>query len=81
MLPLADRLIPIVGDEAVEADFGSGAVKVTPAHDPTDFEIGKRHGLAQLDVMTDDGRMNDTVPEPLPRPRPLRGAQARGRGV
>ena len=62
-LPLADRLIPIVGDEAVEADFGSGAVKVTPAHDPTDFEIGKRHGLAQLDVMTDDAKMNDTVPE------------------
>ncbi len=62
-LPLTDRLIPIVGDEAVEADFGSGAVKVTPAHDPTDFEIGKRHGLAQLDVMTDDARMNDTVPE------------------
>ncbi|HET9133693.1 MAG TPA: valine--tRNA ligase, partial [Gemmatimonadales bacterium] len=62
-LPLTDRRIPIVGDAAVEKDFGSGAVKVTPAHDPTDFEIGKRHGLAQLDVMTDDARMNDTVPE------------------
>jgi valyl-tRNA synthetase len=62
-LPLTDRQIPIVGDDAVEADFGSGAVKVTPAHDPTDFEIGKRHGLEVLDVMTDDARMNDTVPE------------------
>jgi valyl-tRNA synthetase len=62
-LPLTDRHIPIVADDAVEADFGSGAVKVTPAHDPTDFEIGKRHGLEALDVMTDDAHMNDTVPE------------------
>ncbi len=62
-LPLTERLIPIVADDAVEADFGSGAVKVTPAHDPTDFEIGKRHGLVVLDVMTDDARMNDLVPE------------------
>jgi valyl-tRNA synthetase len=62
-LPLTDRTIPIVADDAVEADFGSGAVKVTPAHDPTDFEIGRRHDLAVFDVMTDDARMNDTVPE------------------
>ena len=44
-LPLVDRLVPIVADEAVDPEFGSGAVKVTPAHDPTDFEIGRRHGL------------------------------------
>ncbi len=62
-LPLTDRLIPIVGDDAVEMDFGSGAVKVTPAHDPTDFEIGKRHGLASINVMTDDARMNEEVPD------------------
>ncbi len=62
ILPLADRPIPIVGDEAVEPAFGSGAVKVTPAHDPTDFEIGKRHQLPPLDVMTPDARMNDAVP-------------------
>ncbi len=62
-LPLVDRLIPIVADDAVDPEFGSGAVKVTPAHDPTDFEIGKRHGLAQLNVMTDDAHMNDDVPE------------------
>jgi valyl-tRNA synthetase len=62
-LPLTDRRIPIVADDAVDPAFGTGAVKVTPAHDPTDFEIGRRHGLAQLDVMTDAATMNDTVPE------------------
>jgi valyl-tRNA synthetase len=62
-LPLTDRRIPVVADAAVEPDFGSGAVKVTPAHDPTDFEIGKRQGLAAIDIMTDDARMNDAVPE------------------
>ena len=62
-LPLTDRTIPIVADEAVEQDFGTGAVKVTPAHDATDFEIGRRHGLAALDIMTDDAHLNDLVPE------------------
>ncbi len=62
-LPLADRLIPVVADEAVDPAFGSGAVKVTPAHDATDFEIGRRHGLPELDVMTPDARMNEAVPE------------------
>ncbi|HEY3933081.1 MAG TPA: valine--tRNA ligase [Gemmatimonadales bacterium] len=62
-LPLVDRLVPIVADDAVDATFGSGAVKVTPAHDPTDFDIGRRHGLATIDVMTDDARMSDAVPE------------------
>jgi len=62
ILPLADRRIPIVGDDVVEPAFGSGAVKVTPAHDPVDFEIGKRHNLPPLDVMTPDARMNDEVP-------------------
>lgn len=62
-LPLTDRLIPIVGDEAVDPAFGTGAVKVTPAHDPTDFEIGRRHGLEALDVMTPDAHLNEAVPE------------------
>ena len=57
-LPLTDRLIPIVGDEFVDQSFGSGAVKVTPAHDPNDYEIGRRHDLPMLDVMNDDGTMN-----------------------
>ena len=63
LLPLVDRRIPIVADEAVDPDFGSGAVKVTPAHDPTDFEIGKRAGLESIDIMTPEARMAETVPE------------------
>ncbi len=62
-LPLADRLIPIVADPAVDPSFGTGAVKVTPAHDPTDFEIGRRHGLASVDVMTPEARMSLAAPE------------------
>jgi len=62
-LPLIGRTLPIVGDEHVDPEFGSGVVKVTPAHDPNDFEIGRRHGLETLDVMTDEATMNDTVPE------------------
>jgi len=57
-LPAVDRLIPIVADEAVDREFGTGAVKVTPAHDPTDYEIGRRHRLASIDVMNADMTMN-----------------------
>jgi valyl-tRNA synthetase len=62
-LPLVDRTIPVLADDAVDAAFGSGAVKVTPAHDPTDFEIGRRHHLPAIDVLTPDARMSDAVPE------------------
>jgi valyl-tRNA synthetase len=62
-LPLADRLIPVVADEAVDPAFGSGAVKVTPAHDATDFEIGRRQGLPSVDVMTPEARMSLAAPE------------------
>ena len=62
-LPLADRLIPIVADEAVDPAFGSGAVKVTPAHDPTDFEIGRRHSLPSVDVMTPEARISLAGPD------------------
>ncbi len=62
-LPVVDRLIPIVGDEAVDSQFGSGAVKVTPAHDPTDFEIGRRHNLPSIDVMTPEARMSLAAPD------------------
>jgi valyl-tRNA synthetase len=58
MLPLMNREIPIVVDAMVDREFGTGAVKITPAHDPNDFEVGKRHGLAEIDVMTDDGHMS-----------------------
>ncbi len=57
-LPLTGRQVPIVADEYVEAEFGTGAVKVTPAHDPNDYQIGQRHDLEQLLIMNDDGTMN-----------------------
>ena len=59
VLPLMNRLIPVIADEYVESDFGTGAVKITPAHDPNDFEIGKRHNLPQVTVMTKEGTMNE----------------------
>ena len=62
-LPVVDRLIPIIADDAVDPAFGTGAVKVTPAHDPADFEIGKRHGLPSIDVMTPEARMSLAAPE------------------
>ena len=58
LLPLMNREIPVIADEMVDREFGTGAVKITPAHDPNDFEVGQRHKLAQIDVMTDDGHMN-----------------------
>jgi valyl-tRNA synthetase len=61
LLPLMNREIPIIGDEMVDREFGTGAVKITPAHDPNDFEAGKRHNLPQIDVMTDDAHMNENA--------------------
>ena len=61
-LPLTDRLIPVVADEAVDREFGTGAVKLTPAHDPLDFEIAARQGLPAIDVLTPEARMAETVP-------------------
>jgi valyl-tRNA synthetase len=58
MLPLMNREIPIIADEMVDREFGTGAVKITPAHDPNDFEVGRRHKLAEINVMTDDAHMN-----------------------
>jgi len=58
LLPLMNREIPIIADAMVDREFGTGAVKITPAHDPYDFEVGRRHKLAEIDVMTDDGKMN-----------------------
>ncbi|MEO8227876.1 MAG: valine--tRNA ligase, partial [Gemmatimonadota bacterium] len=63
LLPLVDRRIPIVADDAVDPTFGTGAVKMTPAHDPTDFEIGRRHGLPSMDIMTPEARIAETAPE------------------
>src|SRR3990167_6175294 len=58
-LPLTDRLIPIIADPFVDRTFGSGAVKITPAHDFTDFEVGGRHNLPRINIMTSDGRINE----------------------
>lgn len=59
ILPIVGREIPIVGDDYVDMEFGSGAVKITPAHDPNDFEIGNRHNLERILVMNEDGSMNE----------------------
>ena len=58
-LPLTDREIPIVADYYVDKEFGTGAVKITPAHDPNDFEVGKRHNLPELNIMNDDATINE----------------------
>jgi len=59
ILPLVNREIPIIADEYVEQDFGTGVVKITPAHDPNDFEVGNRHNLPRINVMNDDATMNE----------------------
>ncbi len=62
-LPLTGRKIPIIADSYVDREFGSGAVKVTPAHDPNDYEMGIRHKLEQINILNPDGTLNDNVPE------------------
>lgn len=61
-LPLADRKIPIIGDEHVDIEFGTGCLKITPAHDFNDYDIGSRHDLEKISVLTKQGKMNDNVP-------------------
>ena len=63
ILPLVGRRIPIFADDYVDPEFGSGCVKMTPAHDFNDYEIGKRHGLEMHNILTDDATINDTAPE------------------
>ena len=58
-LPLTGRQIPVITDEYVDMEFGTGCVKITPAHDPNDFEVGKRHGLAEITILNDDGTVNE----------------------
>ena len=62
-LPLVDREIPIISDDYVDPEFGTGCVKVTPAHDPNDFAIGERHDLEFINIMNDDASLNSNVPE------------------
>lgn len=62
-LPLADRDIPIIADDYVDPDFGSGCVKITPAHDFNDYEVGKRHDLPQINLFTIEAQLNDNAPQ------------------
>jgi valyl-tRNA synthetase len=63
VVPFVERRVPVIADERVEREFGTGALKITPGHDPTDFEIGRDHGLAELTVIGPDGLMNDAAGE------------------
>ena len=62
ILPLVGREIPVIADDYVESDFGTGCVKITPAHDPNDFEVGARHNLPVINVMTDDAKITEDYP-------------------
>ncbi len=63
IVPIVNREVPIIADEYVKMDFGTGALKITPGHDPNDFDIGRRHGLPELSVIGFDGRMNEEAGE------------------
>lgn len=63
-LPLTGRLIPVIADDYVDAEFGTGCVKITPAHDFNDYDMGKRHDLPMINILTDDAKLNDDVPAP-----------------
>lgn len=67
LLPIAQREIPIFADEYVDMEFGTGAVKVTPAHDVNDYEMGKRHKLEFINIFNDDASTNHNVPEEFRR--------------
>ena len=66
ILPLVGRRLPIIADDYVKTDFGTGALKITPGHDPNDFEIGRRHGLEEISVIGEDGRMTDAAGRATP---------------
>ena len=74
IVPFVERRVPIIADERVDPEFGTGALKVTPGHDPLDFEIGRAHGLPEPMVIGPDGRMNDVVPEVAGLPQEEAGA-------
>src|SRR5205085_8799789 len=63
-LPLADRLIPVVADTYVDREFGTGVVKITPAHDFNDYQLGARHGLPMIAIFTSEARVNENAPLP-----------------
>ncbi|WKC58275.1 valine--tRNA ligase [Borrelia sp. P9F1] len=61
-IPIVNRKVEIIGDSYVDMEFGSGALKITPAHDPNDFEIAKRHDLPRINILTENGKLNENVP-------------------
>src|SRR5690606_15642898 len=63
IVPIAGRLIPIIADEYADPEHGSGAVKITPAHDFNDFEVGQRHNLPKINIFDDNAHLNENVPE------------------
>src|SRR4029077_16297304 len=63
ILPLAGRRLPVIADQHVDPEFGTGALKITPGHDPNDFDIGRKHGLEEISVIGEDGLMNDAAGE------------------
>ena len=63
VLPIVNKLIPIIGDEHADPEKGTGVVKITPAHDPNDFEVGLRHNLERINIMNDDATLNENVPK------------------
>src|SRR5690242_8101985 len=65
LVPVVGRAVPVIADERVDPEFGTGALKITPGHDPTDFEIGRDHGLPELTVIGFDGRMTGDIPDLL----------------
>jgi valyl-tRNA synthetase len=64
VLPLVGRRLPVIADDHVDPEFGTGALKITPGHDPNDFEIGRKHGFEEISVIGEDGRMTDAAGEP-----------------
>ena len=78
LVPMLDRPIPIIADEYVDREFGSGCVKITPGHDPNDYEIGKRHNIPRINILNPDNTLNNNVPEHY---RGLKVAEARKRVV
>ena len=79
ILPLVGRRLPIIADDHVDPEFGTGALKITPGHDPNDFEIGRRHGLEEIGVIGEDGRMNEAAGRALRGAEGRRGPGGRGR--
>ena len=61
LVPLIDRTIPIIFDDYVDMDFGTGCLKITPAHDPNDYEIGKKHNLEVINILNSNGTLNENA--------------------